>query len=43
MKKLIATLLVLSLAGCANLKFQWSASYKTDDLVEDLKAARCAK
>jgi hypothetical protein len=37
MKKtlLIATLVLL--AGCANLRFQWSASYATDNLLADLE------
>lgn len=44
MKKIIATLLLcLSLAGCANLKFQWSASYATDNFLEDLKKTEQSK
>lgn len=35
---MIAALLLLT--GCANLKFAWSASYQTDNLAEDIKAAR---
>lgn len=34
---LLATL--ATLAGCANLKFEWKASYKTDNLAADLKVA----
>lgn len=33
----------LSLTGCANLKFQWSASYQTDNLKADIEAARKAE
>ena len=29
--------LAFVLAGCANLKFEWKASYKTGNLVADLK------
>lgn len=44
MKKAILMLALASaLAGCANLKFQWSASYQTENLAEDLKAARAKK
>lgn len=43
-EKLVAALIVIgilmALAGCANLKFQWAASYQTDNLIEDLKKAR---
>lgn len=40
MKKLCIVLIALALTGCANLKFQWAASYQTDNLAEDLKEAR---
>lgn len=42
MKKnqLIVMLLLAALAsGCSNLKFQWAASYQTDNLIEDLRRA----
>jgi len=34
-EKLMALLAVV-LGGCANLKFQWSASYATDNLKEEI-------
>jgi hypothetical protein len=37
MKRLITIVFLLALAGCANLKFQWSASYATDNLLVDLE------
>lgn len=40
MKKIVALLAALALSGCANLKFQWSASYQTDNLAADIEAAR---
>jgi hypothetical protein len=40
MKKTILIVAVLVLAGCANLKFQWAASYQTDNLAADMVAAR---
>ena len=43
MKKLITVIAVLALAGCANLKLEWKASYKTDNLVEDLRRAETPK
>jgi hypothetical protein len=43
MKRLIAIALLLALPGCANLKFQWSASYATDDLQADIEEARTTK
>lgn len=40
MKKiLLAAALAATLAGCANLKFEWKASYKTDNLAQDLREA----
>jgi hypothetical protein len=40
MKKILFTLaLAATLAGCANLKFEWKASYKTDNLTQDLREA----
>ena len=40
MKKLLLIVAVLALAGCANLKLEWKASYKTDNLIGDLTTAR---
>ena len=40
MKTVVLIVVLASLTGCANLKFQWSASYQTDNLVEDLQEAR---
>lgn len=38
MKKAILTLAIAcALTGCANLKLEWKASYKTDNLAEDLR------
>lgn len=37
-RRILLLALVATLAGCANLKFEWKASYKTDNLVQDLKA-----
>lgn len=34
MKKIVILGVVLVLAGCANLQFQWSASYRTDNAAE---------
>lgn len=42
MKKLIVTLILMSLTGCANLKFQASASYMNDNMKEEV-AARLAQ
>lgn len=42
MKKIGIALLALAMASCANLKLEWKASYKTDNLVGDL-AGRDAK
>ncbi|MGG7604622.1 hypothetical protein [Massilia sp. BKSP1R2A-1] len=39
MKRILAVALLATLAGCANLKFEWKASYKTDNLAQDLKEA----
>ncbi len=36
MKRTILILAVLALTGCANLKFQWAASYQTDNLAADM-------
>ena len=38
MKKLLIIAVLLAVTGCANLKFEWKASYKTDNLAADLKA-----
>lgn len=44
MKRLVVALLMcIALAGCANLKFQWSASYATDNLLQDLKKTEQTK
>lgn len=44
MKKALLMLAIVSaLAGCANLKFQWAASYQTDNLAEEIRAARQAE
>jgi uncharacterized lipoprotein NlpE involved in copper resistance len=44
MKKLIASMLIcFALVGCANLKFQWSASYATDNFLEDIKKTEQTK
>jgi hypothetical protein len=44
MKKAILMLaLAGTLAGCANLKFQWAASYQTDNLAADIEAARAER
>lgn len=42
MKRTVLILAALALAGCANLKFQASASYMTDNLAADVAAARAA-
>lgn len=43
MKRSILILVALTLAGCANLKFQWAASYQTDNLAADMAAAHAAQ
>jgi hypothetical protein len=44
MKKTVAAILLcLALTGCANLKFQFSMSYATDNLLEDLKKTEQTK
>lgn len=44
MKKLILlAVIVAGLSGCANLKFQWAASYQTDNLAADIERARQAE
>lgn len=44
MRKIILMLAVASaLTGCAGLKFQWSASYQTENLAEDVRNARAAE
>lgn len=37
MKKTIIILMTIALTGCANLKLEWKASYKTDNLAEDIR------
>ncbi|MEH6436708.1 hypothetical protein [Massilia sp. DD77] len=39
MKKILILAVLATLAGCANLKFEWKASYKTDNLAQDLREA----
>lgn len=39
MKRVILMIAAVLLTGCANLKFQWSASYMTDNLAADLRKA----
>jgi hypothetical protein len=34
---ILLVILALALAGCSNLKLQWAASYKTDNLLGDLQ------
>ena len=45
MKQIIASGLLagVALTGCANLKFQWSASYATDNLLADLQRPQAAE
>lgn len=43
MKRTILIITAIALAGCANLKFQWAASYQTDNLAADMAAARAAQ
>lgn len=40
MKKLTAIDLLLALAGCANVRFQWAASQATDNVLADLERAK---
>lgn len=40
MKLIALAVIALSLSGCANLKFAWSASYQTDNLAADLQQMR---
>lgn len=42
MKRILILASVLAIAGCANLKFQWAASYVTDNPAADIAAARAA-
>lgn len=42
-KTMLILVLAGTLAGCAGLKFQWSASYQTENLAEDLRNARAAE
>lgn len=37
--RILVLALLATLAGCANLKFEWKASYKTDNLAQDLREA----
>lgn len=39
MKKLFAIAALVALAGCANIRFQWAASYATDNVLADLERA----
>lgn len=43
MKKSLLIAALLALSGCANLKFQWAASYQTDNMAADIAAARAAQ
>jgi hypothetical protein len=43
MKRFAIIVALLALAGCANLKFQWAASYQTDNLAADIEAARAER
>lgn len=44
MKRIIIALIAcVSLTGCANLRFAWSASYATDNLAADLQQAKADK
>jgi hypothetical protein len=43
MKRSLLIITLLALAGCANLKFQWAASYQTDNLAADMAAARASQ
>jgi hypothetical protein len=43
MKRTILIISLSALIGCANLKFQWAASYQTDNLAADIAAARGAQ
>lgn len=40
MRRFYLIAVVFALAGCSNLQFQWSASYQTDGLIEEMRAAR---
>lgn len=42
MKKTALIVALLALTGCANLKFQWAASYQTENLAADMAASRAA-
>jgi hypothetical protein len=39
-KTLLAVAIASALTGCSNLKFQWAASYQTDNLIEDLRSRK---
>lgn len=39
-RSLLLLALAGALCGCSNLKFQWAASYQTDNLAADIAAAR---
>jgi hypothetical protein len=43
MKKILIVLAAIALTGCSNLKFQWAASYQTDNLAADLERARAER
>jgi PBP1b-binding outer membrane lipoprotein LpoB len=39
-RTILIAVLAVTLTGCANLKFQWAASYQTENLAADMAAAR---
>lgn len=40
MKRIVFAVFLLTLTGCTNLKFAWSASYQTDNLAADIERAK---
>jgi len=38
-RTILSVALSLALAGCANIRFQWAASYATDNVLADLERA----
>lgn len=39
MKRFSMIALLVALAGCANIRFQWAASYATDNVLADVERA----
>ena len=39
MKRLSMIVLLLASAGCTNMRFQWAASYATDNVLADIERA----